>query len=94
MKTTYDNLTVDDYWRVFNACKKHKYTPIQAIDKLLDLKGIYHKNLDVKVLHVQRLKNVDEVRYQFFFVNEDNQEVNIVADKRGFKGTTNFYLMG
>lgn len=47
-------LTKADFEGLLMACKFNGYTPIRAIDKLLNIKKIDHKNLDVKVLHPKR----------------------------------------
>ena len=41
-------LTDKDFEGLWMACKFNGYTPIRAIDKLLTIKKIEHKNLDVK----------------------------------------------
>lgn len=48
-------LTDKDFEGLFMACKFNGYTPIRAIDKLLTIKKIEHKNLDVKVYHPRGL---------------------------------------
>lgn len=84
-------LTKQDFEGLFMACKFNGYTPIRAIDKLLNIKKIDHKNLDVKVHHPRGLGGRQETQYQFYYVDENNKEVNVLADKRGFRITTNFY---
>lgn len=84
-------LTKQDFEGLLMACKFNGYTPIRAIDKLLNIKKIDHKNLDVKVHHPRGLGGRQETQYQFYYVDENNKEVNVLADKRGFRVTTNFY---
>lgn len=84
-------LTEKDFEGLLMACKFNGYTPIRAIDKLLNIKKIDHKNLDVKVHHPRGLGGRQETQYQFYYVDENNKEVNVLADKRGFRVTTNFY---
>ena len=84
-------LTDKDFEGLWMACKFNGYTPIRAIDKLLTIKKIEHKNLDVKVHHPRGLGGRQETQYQFCYIDEDNKEVNALADKRGFRATTNFY---
>lgn len=84
-------LTKQDFEGLWMACKFNGYTPIRAIDKLLNIKKIDHKNLDVKVHHPRGLGGRQETQYQFYYVDENNKEVNVLADKRGFRVTTNFY---
>lgn len=48
-------LTKQDFEGLWMACKFNGYTPIRAIDKLLNIKKIDHKNLDVKVHHPKGL---------------------------------------
>lgn len=84
-------LTKQDFEELLMACKFNGYTPIRAIDKLLNIKKIDHKNLDVKVHHPRGLGGRQETQYQFYYVDENNKEVNVLADKRGFRVTTNFY---
>lgn len=48
-------LTDKDFEGLWMACKFNGYTPIRAIDKLLTIKKIEHKNLDVKVYHPRGL---------------------------------------
>lgn len=84
-------LTKEDFEGLFMACTFNGYTPIRAIDKLLNIKKIDHKNLDVKVHHPKGLRGRQETQYQFYYVDENNKEVNVLADKRGFRITTNFY---
>ena len=50
-----------------------------------------HKNLDVKVYHPRGLNGRQETQYQFYYIDKDNKEVNVLDDKRGFRVTTNFY---
>lgn len=84
-------LTEEDFEGLLMACKFNGYTPIRAIDKLLNIKKIDHKNLDVKVHHPKGPGGRQETQYQFYYVDENNKEVNVLADKRGFRVTTNFY---
>lgn len=84
-------LTKQDFEGLLMGCKFNGYTPIRAIDKLLNIKKIDHKNLDVKVHHPRGLGGRQETQYQFYYVDENNKEVNVLADKRGFRITTNFY---
>lgn len=86
-------LTAYHFKEVFRVCKYHGFTPIQAIDKLLTICEIEHKNLDVKVLHPEGPNGRKETQYQFFYVDENNKEVNVLADKKGFRVTTNFYCV-
>lgn len=84
-------LTKKDFEGLWMACKFNGYTPIRAIDKLLNIKKTDHKNLDVKVHHPRGLNGRQETQYQFYYIDENNKEVNVLADKRGFRVTTNFY---
>lgn len=84
-------LTEEDFEGLLMACKFNGYTPIRAIDKLLNIKKIKHKNLDVKVHHPRGLGGRQETQYQFYYVDENNKEVNVLADKKGFRVTSNFY---
>lgn len=84
-------LTDKDFEGLWMACKFNRYTPIRAIDKLLTIKKIEHKNLNVKVHHPRGLNGRQETQYQFYYIYKDNKEVNVLADKRGFRVTTNFY---
>lgn len=84
-------LTKKDFEGLWMACKFNGYMPIRAIDKLLNIKKIDHKNLDVKVHHPRGLNGRQETQYQFYYIDENNKEVNVLADKRGFRVTTNFY---
>ena len=84
-------LTEKDFEGLWMACKFNGYTPIRAIDKLLTIKKIEHKNLDVKVHHPRGLNGRQETQYQFYYIDKENKEVNVLADKRGFRITTNFY---
>ena len=84
-------LTDKDFEGLWMACKFNGYTPIRAIDKLLTIKKIEHKNLDVKVHHPRGLGERQETQYQFYYIDKENKEVNVLADKRGFRVTTNFY---
>ena len=86
-------LTDKDFEGLFMACKFNGYTPIRAIDKLLTIKKIEHRNLDVKVYHPRGLGGRQETQYQFYYIDKDNKEVNVLADKRGFRITTNFYTI-
>lgn len=79
-------LTDKDFEGLRVACKFNGYTPIRAIDKLLTIKKIEHKNLDVKVHHPRGLGGRQETQYQFYYIDKDNKEVNVLADKRGFRG--------
>lgn len=84
-------LTDKDFEGLWMACKFNGYTPIRAIDKLLTIKKIEHKNLDVNVHHPRGMNGRQETQYQFYYIDKDNKEVNVLADKRGFRVTTNFY---
>ena len=84
-------LTDKDFEGPWMACKFNGHTPIRAIDKLLTIKKIEHRNLDVKVYHPRGLGGRQETQYQFYYIDKDNKEVNVLADKRGFRITTNFY---
>ena len=84
-------LTEKDFMAIIKACRTKGYTPINAIDRLLTIREIKHKHLDVKVLHPKGLGGRRETQYQFYYVDENNKEVNVLADKRGFRITTNFY---
>ena len=84
-------LTDKDFEGLWMACKFNGYTQIRAIDKLLTIKKIEHKNLDVKVHHPRGMNGRQETQYQFYYIDKDNKEVNVLADKRGFRVTTNFY---
>lgn len=53
-------LTDKDFEGLRMACKFNGYTPIRAIDKLLTIKKIEHKNLDVKVHHPRGLNGRQE----------------------------------
>ena len=69
-------LTDKDFEGLWMACKFNGYTPIRAIDKLLTIKKIEHKNLDVKVHHPRGLGGRQETQYQFYYIDKDNKEVN------------------
>ena len=84
-------LTEKDFRAIVKACKTKGYAPIYAIDKLLTIREIQHSYLDVKVLHPKGQGGRRETQYQFYYVDENNKEVNVLADKRGFRVTTNFY---
>lgn len=84
-------LTNKDFEGLWMACKFNGYTPIRAIDKLLTIKKIEHKNLDVKVHHPRGLNGRQETQYQFYYIDKENKEVNVLADERGFRITTSFY---
>lgn len=85
------NLQTKIFEGLWMACKFNGYTPIRAIDKLLTIKKIEHKNLDVKVHHPRGMNGRQETQYQFYYIDKDNKEVNVLADKREFRVTTNFY---
>jgi len=66
-------LTDKDFERLWMACKFNGYTPIRAIDKLLTIKKIEHKNLDVKVHHPRGMNGRQETQYQFYYIDKDKR---------------------